>query len=110
MPTIGPANSTAQKRKAKHKAVTTFSVKEPSLIEISRQHATLETALGSGNVGPAMPRTPQPKPVPMWEIFVAKAKAVRLGTVEVPDADAAIEVAAKQFNMDPKRLMPVRRG
>jgi hypothetical protein len=46
----------------------------------------------------------------MWEIYVAKAKAVRLGTVEAPEADAAVEAAAKEFKIDPKRLFAVRRG
>jgi hypothetical protein len=49
-----------------------------------------------------MPRTP--KPLPTWEIYIARAKAVHLGTVEAADADAAIEAAAKEFKADPKRL------
>jgi hypothetical protein len=46
-----------------------------------------------------MPR--KPKPLPTWEISVAKAKAKHLGSVEA---------AAKEFKMDPKRLMAVRRA
>jgi hypothetical protein len=55
-----------------------------------------------------MPR--KPKPLPTWEIYIARAKAALLGTVEAADADAAIEVAAKEFKADPKRLIAVRRG
>jgi hypothetical protein len=33
-----------------------------------------------------------------------------LATVEAPDAEAAVEAAAKEFKVDPKRLMAVRRG
>jgi hypothetical protein len=57
---------------------------------------------------PIMPR--QPKPLPSWEIYIAKAKAKHLGNVEAADAEAAIEAAAKEFKVDPKRLMAVRRG
>jgi len=46
-----------------------------------------------------MPR--KPKPLPTWEIYIARAKAKHLGSVEAADADAAI---------DPKRLMAVRRA
>ena len=55
-----------------------------------------------------MPR--QPKLLPTWQIYVARAKAKHLGSVEAADADAAIEAAAKEFRMDPKRLMAVRRA
>ena len=55
-----------------------------------------------------MPR--KPKPLPTWEIYIAKAKATCLGSVEATDAEAAIEAAAKEFKVDPKRLMAVRRG
>jgi len=42
-----------------------------------------------------MPR--KPKPLPTWEIYIARAKAKHLGSVEAADADAAIEAAAKEF-------------
>jgi hypothetical protein len=32
------------------------------------------------------------------------------GTIEAKDANAAVEVAAKEFNADPKRLIAVRRA
>jgi hypothetical protein len=57
---------------------------------------------------PIMPR--QPKPLPTWEICVAKAKAKHLGTVEAADAEAAVEAAAEEFKVDTKRLMAVRRA
>jgi len=59
-------------------------------------------------LGAVMPR--KPKPLPTWEIYIARAKAKHLGSVEAADADAAIEAAAKEFRMDPKRLMAVRRA
>jgi 1,2-phenylacetyl-CoA epoxidase PaaB subunit len=52
----------------------------------------------------------EPKALPRWEIYIARAKAKHLGTVEAADAEAAIEVAAKEFKEDPKRLMAVRRA
>jgi hypothetical protein len=55
----------------------------------------------------AMPR--KPKLLPTWEKYIARAKATRLGAVEAPDADGAIEAAAKEFKVDAKRLMAVRR-
>jgi hypothetical protein len=47
--------------------------------------------------GSFMPR--KPKPLPTWEIYIAKAKATRLGTVEAADADTAIEAAAQEFKV-----------
>jgi hypothetical protein len=41
--------------------------------------------------------TRKPKPLPTWEIYIARAKAKRLGTVEAADAEAAIEAAAKSL-------------
>ena len=58
------------------------------------------------NFWPTMPR--KPKPLPTWEIYIATAKPKHLGTVEAADAEAAIEAAAKEFKVDPKRLMAVR--
>jgi hypothetical protein len=52
----------------------------------------------------------KPMPLPTWQIFIARSKGVPLGTIEAPDADAAIEVAAKAFKADPKRLIALRRG
>ena len=49
-------------------------------------------------------------PPPQWDIYLARAKATYLGTVEALTADAAIEVAVKEFDVkDPKRLIAVRR-
>ena len=45
-----------------------------------------------------------------WDIYRASAKARLIGTVEAPDAEAAIKVAAKEYNLpDPRRLIAVRR-
>jgi hypothetical protein len=49
-------------------------------------------------------------PLPTCQIYIAQAKAKPLGTVEAPDADAAIEAAAKEFGQDAKRLIAVRRA
>jgi hypothetical protein len=46
-----------------------------------------------------------------WDIYRAIAKARLIGTVEAPDADAAIKVAAAEYKVpDPRKLMAVRRG
>jgi hypothetical protein len=52
----------------------------------------------------------EPKPLPRWEIYIARSKAKHLRSVEAPDAEAAVEAAAKEFKVDRKRLMAVRRG
>ena len=59
-------------------------------------------------VWPIMPR--KPKSLRTWEIYVARSKAKDLGTIDPPDPEAAVEAAAKEFKVDPKRLMAVRRG
>jgi hypothetical protein len=55
-----------------------------------------------------MPRTP--KPLPTWQIYIARAKPKPLGTVEAEHGEAAIEAAAKEFGQDAKRLIAVRRA
>jgi len=45
-----------------------------------------------------------PKPTP-WSIHKIAAKQVWVGSVEAIDADAAIEAAAKEFNVDARRLI-----
>src|SRR5215470_7607341 len=43
-----------------------------------------------------------------WDIYRAAAKAKLIGTVEAADADAAIEIATKEFNIeDTKKLIAV---
>jgi hypothetical protein len=45
-----------------------------------------------------------------WDIYRAAAKAKWIGTVEADDADAAVKLAAKEYNVaDPRRLIAVRR-
>jgi hypothetical protein len=52
---------------------------------------------------------PQARPT-RWDIYRAAVKAKLVGTVEAPDADTAIKVAAKEYNVaDPRRLIAVRR-
>ena len=46
-----------------------------------------------------------------WDIYEASHTPAKwLGTVEAATADEAIEVAAKEFAIEPKRLIAVRRG
>jgi hypothetical protein len=46
-----------------------------------------------------------------WDIYEASHTPAKwLGTVEAATADEAIEVAAKEFGIEPKRLIAVRRG
>ena len=55
---------------------------------------------------------PKPQTRPMrWDIYRAAAKARLIGTVEAPDADAAIKVAAAEYKVpDPRKLIAVRRA
>ena len=56
-----------------------------------------------------LPPKPQ-APLTRWDIYRAAARARLIGTVEAPDADAAIKEAAKEFNIqDTKKLIAVRR-
>jgi 1,2-phenylacetyl-CoA epoxidase PaaB subunit len=54
----------------------------------------------------------KPQPLTKWEIYVARSTPAKyVGTVEAPDADAAVEAAATEFKVtDPKRLIAVRRA
>ena len=52
----------------------------------------------------------KPQALLQWDIYRAAAKTTWIGTVEAADADAAIEVAAKEYNVpDPRRLIAVQR-
>jgi len=49
------------------------------------------------------------KPLHRFDIYLARAKATLIGTVEARDAEAAIAEAAKAFGVkDPKRLIARR--
>jgi hypothetical protein len=54
------------------------------------------------------------RPLPSWNIYVLRASPARfVGVVEAADADAAIEEAIKEFQIEPsrqKRLIAVRRA
>jgi hypothetical protein len=54
---------------------------------------------------------PKPQARPFrWDIYRAAAKARLIGTVEAPDAEAAIKVAAHEYKVpDPRKLIAVRR-
>jgi hypothetical protein len=55
------------------------------------------------------PRVVSTSPV-TWDIYeVRRTPAKWLGTVEAATADEAIEVAAKEFGIEAKRLIAVRR-
>ncbi len=46
-----------------------------------------------------------------WDIYEARRTPAKwLGTVEAATADEAIEAAAKEFGIEPKRLIAVRRA
>lgn len=55
------------------------------------------------------PRVVSSNPV-TWDIYqVRRTPAKWLGSIEAADADEAIEAAAKEFKIEPKRLIAVRR-
>ena len=58
-----------------------------------------------------MPRKPQSPPPTRWDIYRAGHTPARwIGTVEAVNADAAIEAAAKEFNVpDPRKLIAAQR-
>jgi hypothetical protein len=50
----------------------------------------------------------KPKPTPTtWDIYQVADKSVRLGTVEAPDKQTAIEKGAKEFKTEAWRLYAV---
>jgi hypothetical protein len=55
------------------------------------------------------PSKPAAPPLASWDIYKLASKAVRLGSVEAADADAAREAAASEFKIDVRRLIAVRR-
>jgi hypothetical protein len=57
-------------------------------------------------------RHAQPKPTTptAWDIYQVAEKSVRLGTVEAPDKQAAIEKGAKEFKTEAWRLYAVAKG
>jgi hypothetical protein len=47
---------------------------------------------------------PKPKSTPTWRIHVIRKKGEYLGTVEAPTAEAAVQVAIKEYDItDPER-------
>jgi hypothetical protein len=55
-----------------------------------------------------------PSPLPTWNIYLATSTPAKfVGTVEAPDADAAIAKAIEEFHIEPQRaqrLIAVRRA
>jgi hypothetical protein len=45
--------------------------------------------------------------MPAWSIYKLAARRQWLGIVEAPDAEAAIQAAAKEFKTDARRLLAV---
>ena len=63
----------------------------------------------------AMPKRPYPHPqqqtpLSSWIIYKFASRLQWVGTVEAADKREAIEKAAKEFGLDPAKLMAVRRG
>ncbi len=57
-----------------------------------------------------MAKEPEPPSKPTkWSIYKIAANAVRLGTVEAPDATTAIEKGAVEYKVPANRLMAIRR-
>jgi putative GTP pyrophosphokinase len=56
-------------------------------------------------------RRPSPSPPANWDVYLARHTPAKLvGTVEARDVDAAIEKAAKEFNVpNPRKLIAVQR-
>jgi hypothetical protein len=54
-------------------------------------------------------RKSEPHPAPIWDIYPAIEKAIRLGDVEAADEAEAIEKAAEKFGQEPTMLIAVRR-
>jgi hypothetical protein len=54
-------------------------------------------------------RKSQPHLAPIWDIYFAIERAIRLGYVEAGDEAEAIEKAAEKFGQDPIMLIAVRR-
>jgi hypothetical protein len=52
-----------------------------------------------------MAKNPEPPKPTRWSIYKITAKAVRLGTVEAPDAAAAMEKGAAEFKVPAANLV-----
>jgi len=56
-----------------------------------------------------MPKKPKPTTPTSWDVYQVAKKSVRLGTVQAPDRNAAIEKGAQKFKADAWRLYAVQR-
>jgi hypothetical protein len=66
-------------------------------------------AIGPPPKTAGMPKKPEPPKPISWNVYKIAAKAVRLGTVEAPDAATAMEKGAAEFKVPANRLMAIRR-
>ena len=56
-----------------------------------------------------MAKKPKPTTPTSWDIYQVAKKSVRLGTVQAPDKNAAIQKAALEFKAEAWRLFAVQR-
>jgi hypothetical protein len=56
-----------------------------------------------------MAKKPKRAPPSSWDIYRVAQKSVRLGAVEAPDKQAAIEKGSKEFKTEAWRLYAVAR-
>jgi hypothetical protein len=57
---------------------------------------------------PKRPSTSQPEPPQTWTIYKFASRLQWVGTVQATDERDAIEKAAKEFRVDPAKLMAER--
>ena len=69
------------------------------------------TGLAADRTNSKTAKSPPPAPLTNWDIYLARHTPAKwIGTVEATDVNAAIEKAAKEFNIrDPRRLIAVER-
>ena len=51
-----------------------------------------------------VPKKPKPTTPTSWDVYQVAKKSVRLGTVQAPDRNAAIEKGAQKFKAEAWRL------
>jgi hypothetical protein len=54
-------------------------------------------------------RKSEPHPAPIWDVYPAVERAIRLGYVEAANEAEAIAKAAEKFGQDPTILIAIRR-
>jgi membrane-bound lytic murein transglycosylase B len=71
--------------------------------------AALARGVAPTDIATMSDRKTQPPSQPIWDIYPAVEKAIRLGEVEAADEREAIEKAAKEFEQPAEKLIAVRR-